>query len=81
MDYLRDDEYLGRAVIHLKGNNRVLSRGDHIEEPQWFPIKLDNNDDWDEETGAAILCSFQMIRLDTEFKVPFDEIQLNRLHP
>ena len=38
MDYLRDDEYLGRAVIHLKGNNRVLSRGDHIEERNEAPL-------------------------------------------
>ena len=69
-------DYIGRAVIFLKDLGEDLSTDDAIPYPQWFPVKADYNDVYNEEGGAAILCSFQIIPEDQEYQVPAEEIEL-----
>lgn len=46
------------STLEQKG---LLSKDDTIPPPQWFPVKKTMNEVYDKVTGAAILCSFQMI--------------------
>jgi hypothetical protein len=50
-----------------------LATNDDVPKPQWFPITFFNDDQWDSETGASILCSFQ---LADKFKVSHLKIDL-----
>lgn len=51
------EDFLGRAVIFL---NEIedISRDDRIPYPTWKAIKINLNDPYIEDGGAAILCSF-----------------------
>ena len=51
------DDFMGQAVIFLTEVEN-LSTSDEIPYPQWYPVKRMLDDVYDENHGAAILCSF-----------------------
>jgi len=56
-----------------------LSKDDTIPYPEWYPIKRCLDDEYDAETGAAVLCSFQIIDPEKrKYAVPAEKITLNR---
>ena len=80
------DDLIGRAVIHLRdveasAGVKHLSFNDEIPYPAWHPVKRHYDDEFEEETGAAILVSIQIKELDEEYAVPALAIQLNRPPP
>ena len=73
------DDMIGRAVIFLPKviESGAFVKGDRIPEPKWFPVKRCLNDQYDKETGAAILASFHFEALDYNFAVNAEEIELD----
>jgi hypothetical protein len=72
------EDFLGRAVIFL-GEVEDLSDNDRIPYPTWHAIKFNYKDQYIEDGGAAILCSFQIVPLDFNFKVPDHMIDLDKM--
>lgn len=54
------DDFIGRATVFLK-DLQDISNDDRIPYPQWFPVQKHMSDQYNEEAGASILCSFAMM--------------------
>jgi hypothetical protein len=66
-----------RSIIYLKDVEN-LSRDNLIPYPEWFPLKYDIEDPWDEETGARILIAFSIVDYDFNYMVPSSKIELEK---
>lgn len=74
------DDYIGRAVIRLhkmEGTLSPLSFDDRISYPAWYPVKREYDDQYDKETGAAVLASFQLVKKGHKFPLNAEDIALN----
>lgn len=93
--FFDSDDYMGRATVFLheildddqindgaidKLPFRGLSVTDDIPYPQFFPVKKKSTDPWDPETGPSLLCSFSIVDYSKKYKVPTEDINLEKVH-
>ena len=75
--FTSNDKYMCRSIIYLKDIEN-LSRDNKLPYPEWFPLKYDIEDPWDEETGARILIAFSIVDYDFNYMVPSGKIELEK---
>lgn len=72
------DDLIGRCVIDLadvaRKEGTALSFDDEIPYPAWYPVLANYDDEYDHETGAALLCSIQIKNYDENYAIPTEQI-------